>query len=285
MSAKASFELPAGSLSIRADERVSFALLDASLKCVAYLDAVLADVHGVRHASDEVYASDLTTLYFATRIHGVTAAGVLLVAHGLGREAVHMERSQYEFFLKMIFYEHKRQKAVAFVDSIPKSAKDFADRAKISLELLEADQKEIEALPDADQDFVSMRNGLLRDSRFTRQFSTNPIVRGFLCNAMANFRDHWLYASGVLHASNLDMPNVIVSQEDDAFAINVDSRNKHPNRAIADFGQRAFVTAIFVATHFGIEIGERATELATLLNTTAVPHLGEPGSVRSIHDE
>ena len=230
-----------------------------------------------------MYASDLTTLYFGIRIHGVTTAGVLLVAHGLGREAIHMERSQYEFFLKMLYYEHNRSKAIDFVDSIPKSAKRFADKAQISLVLSEDDLKEIEELP-GDLDFVSMRRALLNDTKFTRQGSNNPIISGFLRNALASFRDHWLYASNVLHASNLDMQNVIVAK-DDGFMINVDSRNKHPNRAIADFGQRAFASAVFVAAHFGIEVGDRAIELAQRLGDAASPHLEEPGSTRSMHDE
>lgn len=40
-----------------------------------------------------------------------------------------MERSQYEFFLKMFCYAHKRSEAVDFINSIPKSAKEFAKRA------------------------------------------------------------------------------------------------------------------------------------------------------------
>jgi hypothetical protein len=283
MAGKASFELPTGRLEIPADERVSIPLLNAALQCGLYLDHVLAAVRGVRHKNDEIYASDLTTLYFAARIHGVTAAGSLLAAHGLGREAVHMERSQYEFFLKMLYYDHKRQKAIDFVDSIPKSAMAFADRGKFAWSYSEEELKEIGALPDAEPDFVSMRDHLLRDSRFTRQFSSNPIIKGFLANARASFRNHWLYASSVLHASNLDMTNVIVDKDGDLI-INVDSRNKHPNRSIADFGQRAFVTAIYVSVHFGSEIGNDVTALAERLQDAVHPHLDEPGSVRSIHD-
>lgn len=85
MTGGSAFVLPAGRLELPADERASISLLDAALSCGHYLDRVLANVRGVRHTSDEVRASDLTTLYFGTRVHGVTAAGCLLVAHGLGR--------------------------------------------------------------------------------------------------------------------------------------------------------------------------------------------------------
>jgi hypothetical protein len=284
MTGKSAFVLPTGRLEIPGDERVSIPLLETALRCGVYLDRVLAAVRGVRHASNEVYASDLTTLYFGTRVHGVTAAGCLLVAHGLGREAVHMERSQYEFFLKMFYYEYHRSKAVEFVKGIPKSAKEFAERAGLASSYTEEELQEIESLRDSEPDFVSMRTALLRNSRFTRQFSSNPIIKGFLKNAFASFRDHWLYGSSVLHASNLDMTNVIV-EKDDVLMINVDSRNKHPNRAIADFGQRAFVTAVFVSVHFGLDVGDEAVALAERLQEAAAPHRSEPGSVRGVHDE
>jgi hypothetical protein len=284
MASKSAFVLPTGRLELPADERVSIHLLEAVLQCNHYLDRALAAASGVRHASNEVYASDLTTLYFGARVHGVTAAGCLLVAHGFGREAVHMERSQYEFFLKILYYEHKRSKAVDFVNGIPKSAKEFADRAGLAWSYTAQELREIESLPDAKLDFVSMRTTLLRDPRFAGQLNNNPIIKGFLENAIASFRDHWLYGSSVLHASNLDMPNVIV-EKGGALMINVDSRNKHPNRAIADFGQRAFVTAAFVSVHFGLEVGREAVALAERLQETVAPHLSEPGSVRSIHDE
>lgn len=80
------------------------------------------------------------------------------------------------------------------------------------------------------------------------------------------------------------MTNVIV-EKDGALMINVDSRNKHPNCAIADFGQRAFVTAIFVSVHFGLDVGADAVALAERLQEAVTPHLGEPGSVRSVHDD
>jgi hypothetical protein len=284
MTAKATFVLPTGRLELPADERVSIALLEAALKCGEYLDRALATVRGVRHDSVEIYASDLTTLYFGARVYGAAVAGCVLVAHGLGREAVHMERSQYEFFLKMFYYEHNSSKAVDFIDGIPKSAKAFAERGRFAWSYTEEELREIESLPNSMSDFASMRSALLRDSRFTQQISSNPIVKGFLENELANFRNHWLYGSSVLHASNLDMRNVI-AEKGNAFMINVDSRNKHPNRSIADFGQRAFVTAIFVSIHFGLDVGHEAVTLAERLQKTVEAHLSEPGSVKSVHDE
>jgi hypothetical protein len=130
MVGSAVFKLSGKTLTVEADERVDVALLGAALECVAYLSDVLSAVSGARRESRQVYMSDIVTLYLGARIHGVSAAGIYLVALGLGKESIHMERTQYEFYLKMFYYDHRQDKAADFVDSTPRSARDFAAKAK-----------------------------------------------------------------------------------------------------------------------------------------------------------
>lgn len=44
-------------------------------------------------------------------MHGVSAAVPMLVAQRLGREAIMAARSQYEYFMKMLNYDHRHDEA------------------------------------------------------------------------------------------------------------------------------------------------------------------------------
>src|SRR5437870_527263 len=80
MTGEATFKINGGTVVVYADERVDANLLTAALKCVVYLSEVLDSVTGARRDDREAYMSDIVTLYLAARIHGVSAAGVYLVA-------------------------------------------------------------------------------------------------------------------------------------------------------------------------------------------------------------
>jgi len=284
MVGSASYNLSGKTLLVEADERVDIALLGAALECVAYLSTVLSTVSGARRESRNVYMSDVVTLYLGARIHGVSAAGIYLVALGLGKEAIHMERSQYEFFFKLFYYDHRRDKAADFVDSIPRSARDFAAKARYEWnELTGAALEDFNKLPTSEPNFRSMRDSLIRDRRFNRNFE-DPLIGPLLRNSLANLRDHWLWGSNITHASNLDLGHVVVVKGENSLLLNIDSRHTYPNRAIADFGQRCFITAIFAARKFGIEVGDEAVLLGTRLKEAADRHLDEPISVHGLFD-
>jgi len=280
----ATFNLSDKTLLVEADERVDIALLRAALECVAYLSTVLGTVSGARRDSRKVYMSDIVTLYLGARIHGVSAAGIYLVALGLGKEAIHMERSQYEFFFKLFYYDHRRDKAADFVDSIPRNARDFAAKAKYEWdELTGAALEDFNKLPTSQPNFKSMRDSLIEDRKFNRNFE-DPLIGPLLRNSLSNLRDHWLWASNITHASNLDLENVVVVKGENSLLLNIDSRHTYPNRAIADFSQRCFATAIFAARKFGIEVGNEAVSLGSRWKEAADRHLDEPISVHGLFD-
>jgi hypothetical protein len=284
MQGSAIFLLSGEKVTFTADERVDSDLFVTAFNCVNLLDRVIESVPGARQDNDRTWAADLVTLYFSARLHGASAAGLFLVAHGLGREAVHMERAQYEYFVKLVYYNHREDESLAFVSSIPKQALDFAKKAQFKWAATEEGLAEAERLVDHDLDFVSLRTKLLKDSRFTRQANDNQLIRGFLTNAFASFRNHWLWASAVQHASSLDMQNVVVQNEDGSLTINVDERLKHPNLSIVDFAQRCFVAAVWVSTRFKLAVGDDSTQLAERLQAGAKRHAEEEQSVRGMHD-
>jgi hypothetical protein len=72
-------------------------------------------------------------LYYAARIYGAFGGGIMLRAHGFGREAQFMDRSLYEYYTKMLYYSTLREQADKAIASFPNRLRKLNDTAQVRL--------------------------------------------------------------------------------------------------------------------------------------------------------
>jgi hypothetical protein len=276
-------------LTFEADERVDREIFSLAAEAWGLLDKTL-DGLKIKHDSD--YASRLLLVYLATRIQGVTAAGTMLVAQRLGREAIIMSRCQYDYFLKMLYYDAYKHKADKVIDMLDEGVYDYDLAKKAGLDVKKrwksAEIARLESLLDdvREPNFTNeVRDGLKKNSHFLKAGKDgDPFAKGFFKNIDASFGTFWKYGSSVVHASPIDMPNVIIRNAAESLTINVDSRMKAPNLTIADLAQRCFSTTALIRVRFGLNFPDDYTSWAERLSDAASRYSDEPTDVRSMHD-
>jgi hypothetical protein len=127
--------------------------------------------------------------------------------------------------------------------------------------------------------------GLKKDSDFLKSAKDgNPFAKWFFKNVEASFRTHWTYGSSIVHASPVDIPNVIVPRPDNHFTVNVDSRMKAPNKTIADLTQRCFSAMGLIRWRFALPFTDEHTLWSTEFQRVADRRKDEPTDIRSTHD-
>ncbi|MGZ3499576.1 MAG: hypothetical protein ACXWNK_15850 [Vulcanimicrobiaceae bacterium] len=271
------------------DERIDSELFEASTRAWGLLDDTL---NGLRvDRSDEAFSSRILVIYYATRIYGVTVATAMLFAHRLGREAIMAARSQYEYFIKMLYYDHRHADAKAVTDLL--EAHDFRFAAKVG--------RNVEALWSPED--IDRLNALSKEARKQENFTNevferlrndetflklaggdNPFATWFFQNLDKAFATHWTYGSTIVHASPVDLTNVVVPRHDGHFNVNVDSRMKAPNKMIADVTQRCFSAMGLIRWRFGLEFSDAHIQWAQRFSEICERHKDEPTDIRSMHD-
>lgn len=227
MTAEVVYQLGGQNLIFECDERVDPYLMGTAHWCADFLNQQLNGTAIARGSARE--ACDRVLCYFAVRLIGVTTAGIQLVALGHGREAIMMERAQYEYLVKALYFSHFQEDAVTFLLGQEAASKQFAKRAGFDWEQT---AEPASTLSDA---FKPMRDKLVNDAAFIAAASQNPLVKAFLDQSTSQLNHQWLWGSQIAHATVLDFQHVIIDKGE-RHAINVDGRHGYPNRAIASFG-------------------------------------------------
>ncbi len=197
-----------------------------------------------------------------------------------------MARAQYEYFLKMIYFDHYPERARDVMKSL--DVHDFCFWRQVGSDLTSRwSAEQIKAFEDAtvgETDFAAIMESLKRDRRFFKAQESNPFALWFFKNFQSSYRVHWVYGSTVVHASPVDINNVVTSDDDKNLIINVDSRMKAPNLTVADLAQRCFSAAGLIRMRFDREMGEDAVDWARRFQETVAEYEDEPVDVRSMHD-
>lgn len=285
----ATFVWPPRGYTFDIDERVDPELFEAGTRAWGFLDDTLEGLRVDR--SDDAFASHMLMIYYAARIHGVTAATSMLVAHRLGREAIMAARSQYEYFIKMLYYDHRHMDAKAVIDLL--EAHDFRFAKKVGRDVAAMwsaeDIERLEALTKEARKGENFTDGVFNQLRNDETFlklagGDNPFAVWFFKNLDRAFATHWTYGSTIVHASPVDLPNVVVPREDGHFNVNVDSRMKAPNKTIADVSQRCFSAMGLLRWRFGLEFSDAHIEWSQRFSEITDRHKDVPTDVRSMHD-
>ena len=272
------------------DNRVDGAVFFAATEALRFLDNTLPGL-SIKH--DDAFASKLLLIYFGTRIHGAAAAVPILLTQRLGREAIIMMRCQYDYWLKMLYYDTYHAEADAVIELVDKGAYEYEFQKKAHLDLsylCEADIQKFDELAKLAKEpnfTTEIVGGLRRDIAFQKaaDANDNPFAKWFYANIDSTFAGHWKYGSSIVHASPQDMPKVLVKSPDGSIMINVDSRMKAPNKTIADSAQRCFSAMSLLRWRFGLEYTPEHLEWPALLNGAMVPYLDEATDTYSMHDE
>jgi hypothetical protein len=228
-------------------------------------------------------------IYYATRIYGASAAATMAIAHRLGREAIILSRCPYEYFVKMLYYDHYHHEAAKVMSLLRSYAYRFAESLGLDArrDLSEDAVQKLEELSKAAYrgNLRLIVDSLKADPLFAKSAEDgNPFAIGFLRNADSMFKTHWTYGSSVLHAGAEDMANVLIRRPDNHWDINVDSRMKAPNKTVLDVTQRCFSTTGLLRWRFELGFDDRHIQWATRVGAVADRHLDEPTDTRSMHD-
>lgn len=269
------------------DERIDPDLFGAAAQTWSFLDETF---NGLRFTwgTGEEWASRMLLLYFAARLHGASVAVPMLLAQRLGREAIMAARSQYEYFIKMLYYDHRHDEARNIFQLL--EAHDYKFLKKVGVDITARwSEHDIERLNAAskragDFDFTGAVNSLRADETFLKLAGgDNPFATWFFKNLDAAFNTHWRYGSTIVHASPVDLNNVIVPINGH-FMITVDSRMKAPNKTIADAAQRCFSAMGMLRWRFGLDFTDAHIHWAEAFGSIADRHKDEPTDRRSMHD-
>jgi hypothetical protein len=269
------------------DGRLDPDLFDLASQSWAFLDETLDGLRLNEQADD--WASRMLMIYYATRIHGASAAATMAIAHRLGREAIILSRCQYEYFVKMLYYDHYHDEAARVMQLLHSYAFRFAESVGLNVRgnLSEGAVQKLEELSKAAYrgNFRAIVDSLKADALFADSAQDeNPFAIGFLKNAESMFKTHWTYGSSVLHAGAEDMANVLISRPDNRWDINVDSRMKAPNKTVLDVTQRCFSAIGLLRWRFGLGFDDRHIQWAKCFGAVADNHVAEPTDIKSMHD-
>jgi|HubBroStandDraft_4_1064222.scaffolds.fasta_scaffold00014_68 hypothetical protein len=270
-----------------ADARLDPELFHLATQAWKFLDDVLNGLRLDEQAED--WAAKMLTIYYAARIHGASAAATMALAHRSGREAIILSRCQYEYFVKMLYYDHYHDEAAEVMRLLPSYTYRFAESVGLNVRFGLTDDviDELEELSKAAYrgNFRGIVDSLRADPLFAQSAEDgNPFAVGFLQNATSMFATHWTYGSSVLHAAVQDMPYVLLPRPDHHWDVNVDSRMKAPNKTVLDLNQRCFSATGLLRWRFQLGFEAPHIEWATRTAAVAKRHAGESMDIKSMHD-
>lgn len=282
------FVWPTTKFAFQIDERIDPALFAACTNAWLFLDATLDGLRLDR--TNPAFASRVLLVYFAARLYGATVASAMLLAHRLGREAIILGRSQYEYFIKMLYFDHFHGEAKKITDLL--EAHDFKFAQKVRRDVAKHwSPDDMERLQELSKQARELRfkddsgNGLRGDDEFFRlSGGDNPFATWFFKNLDSAFNVHWNYGSTIVHASPVDLINVVVPREDGHFYVNVDSRMKGPNCRLIDTAQRCFSAMGLLRWRFGLQFTDEHIEWAKTFTPLADRYKDEPMDLRSMHE-
>lgn len=268
------------------DERVDPDLFAAAAQTWSFLDETLNGLRFEWNSGNE-WASRMLLLYFAARIHGVSVAVPMLLAQRLGREAIMAARSQYEYFIKMLYFDHRHEEAGKIFRELEAHDYVFLKKAGVDVSNHWSDEgiAKLESVGVKDLNFTGAVNALRADEGFLKLAGgDNPFAVWFFKNLEPAFNVHWRYGSTIVHASPVDLNNVILPVDDVHFMINVDSRMKAPNKMIADAAQRCFSAMGMIRWRFGLDFTDAHIRWSQAFGAITDRHKDEPADRRSMHD-
>lgn len=265
------------------DERVDLELVTHTAKAWADLEESLS---ALTFDQDEAWASRILVIYYATRLHGATAGATMLLAHRQGREAMMLARSQFESFIRMLYYTTFSARASDLVSKLNLKRYLFEKRARIDVESRWSPElrRMFDEAKDGRITLGEMITQLEVDGDFRNSRSTNPFAEWFFKNAWDAYRVLWMYASEVMHASIIDLPNVIVGETRGEFALTVDSRMKAPNKQLLDLAQRCYSAAGLIRRVFSIETTPDHVIWGRTFEILWQRHAAEVTGLGSMHD-
>ena len=166
------FAWPSKTFDFPIDERLDPVLFELGFSALGFLDQSL---DGLRLSHDDpAYASRILLIYLASRIYGATAAALMLLAHELGREAIMAGRTQYECYIKMLYYDHFHDKATATLENIDAYNFKFGKRLGVDPSSVYS-QEELDALEElARRTDLNFKNQVVECYRKTRTCANLP---------------------------------------------------------------------------------------------------------------
>ena len=198
-------------------------------------------------------------------------------------------RTQYECFVKMIYYDHFHAAADDLLENLKVFNFKFGKRLGVDPTTV-FDPEELAALEAlAKKADINFKNHIFdvleRDPEFAKAADEgNPFARWFLNNSKASYGYHYVYGSSLVHATPVDLQRVVVSQEPGAYMINVDSRLKAVNVVAVDIIQRCFSAAGVIRWRFGLGFSDQHIAWSGRFGNVAKRHEGETFDLGSMHD-
>ena len=262
-------------------------LFELAANAWSFLDESL---NGLRlNQADACWASRVLAIYYAARIHGASAAATMAIGQRLGREAIILSRCQYEYFVKMLYYDHYSEAASDVIRLLRSYGYRFAEALGFEVQG-DLPQEAIAKLEELSKrayrsDFAAIVRALRSNESFSASArSGNPFAVGLLNNVDSMFKVLWTYGSSVLHAGVEDIVNVMIPRADGHWDVNVDSRMKAPNKTVCDVTQRCFSATGLLRWRFELGFEPRHVRWAQRFGEVAARHTNEPADIKSMHD-
>ncbi|TAM61768.1 SEC-C domain-containing protein [bacterium] len=106
-------------------DRVDETLFSLGLQIVDFFEQVLAAIRlDILHRDRRL--AQLCIAFYASKLYRVTLAGLTLIYHKQGVEALTIKREQYYYWLALHYYAEKQEEAVLFMASQPLRQRDSA---------------------------------------------------------------------------------------------------------------------------------------------------------------
>ena len=213
------------------------------------------------------WSSLVLVVYFAIRIYRAFASALFQICHGFDLDAQFHERALYEYFVKMIYYGHFKDRADATMRSGPKKHLRLVKRLLYDPEIVLT--PEILAFAATvgdvnwDDNFKQMRLDLVNDSAFVKR--TDYAAKFVLQNTDDRWRMHWVIPSQVVHGTLMDLFSV-VRPEDGVMNVSLDSNLPGSIGRLLDMCQFPINTVLYLRDSLGAVEPSGLNDLAKLVS-------------------
>lgn len=113
------------------DDRLDPDLFALAAKSWEFLNDALTDIRLDRRSTE--WSSRVLAVYYASRMYGASAGATMMIAHGLGREAIILSRCQYEYFIKLLYYDHNHEEATNILELLDSYSLRFAESVNLDV--------------------------------------------------------------------------------------------------------------------------------------------------------
>ena len=254
------------------DSSLDAETFEIATQLAGMIERALGTSAGIGPMKPPDWQSKYLAFYYGLRIHGVFGGAIVSMAHALHREAQFFERACYEYFLKMFYYSHFRNRAQEMLTSMPAqqlkliNKLGFDPKALMDNNLLSLAESGPAASWDAN--FKQMRDDLIADGGFMSQ--TTPAAKFFVKENENRWRVSWIGASQIVHGTMLDAAATITpDMEEPTFHVTLGSRLPKPNASLLDLCQYPVFTILHLKALIGLqeppELEKAATRVAELI--------------------